>query len=264
MDLMQTFHREQDAIDYLLSQQIYRSRDDLPAALRSYWTDANADCPLPVFHHPFYVGFGPLVLPVPISEVLHIREQDAYACLDERDWDGFVFRHERAYRPSALFEAYRRIRPVGAREAVAFWQTVAHVWVDAEMDEDRPEWGRMLRFSVPHREAMMTSAARRALRQMPDRITVFRGVQAATSDAAHEAATRGYQWTLSQKTAIWFARRFLNTRSGLVQPYLATATVSKADVVAYLTRRGEDEIILPPGTVPVDRITLKAVPGPIS
>lgn len=245
-------NREQDAIDYLRSQRVYGSRDELPASMQEYWHDADDDFPLPTFDHPFLVCFAPLVFPADIETVLKDREAAAQAALDARNWGGYVMRHERAYRIPALFECFRRQPPLNRKENVAFWQLVAHVWRDAEIEEDRPEWSMMLNLPIPDRAAMTPTHCRRKLRSAPDTIRVFRGVQAEDPAQARAAALCGYQWTLDPDIAKWFARRFLSARKAsktAIRPWIIQTDVRKADIIAYMPERGEEEIVISPGNV---------------
>jgi len=54
----------------------------------------------------------------------------------------------------------------------------------------------------------------------------------------------GFSWTLDEEKARWFA-----ARSSMETPLLARGTVSRRDVFAYLSGRGEQEIVCLPENV---------------
>ncbi|MEK1896212.1 MAG: hypothetical protein AAAB20_23555 [Rhizobium sp.] len=57
----------------------------------------------------------------------------------------------------------------------------------------------------------------------------------------------GFSWTTDEKAARWFASRFAERHNR--DAYLATGTVRKRDVKAYLLSRNEYEIIAFPAMV---------------
>jgi hypothetical protein len=75
-------------------------------------------------------------------------------------------------------------------------------------------------------------------------VRIYRGTQSAWL----YSKPRGFSWTLSRKTAEWFARRF-----NLPNPLLYTAQVHINNVLAYLKDREEEEIIALPRHVTVIR-----------
>ena len=51
-------------------------------------------------------------------------------------------------------------------------------------------------------------------------------------------------WTLSRKTAVWFAERFRPE-----EPVVGEGRCCKEDILAYFTGRGEEEIVIDPRAV---------------
>ena len=82
-----------------------------------------------------------------------------------------------------------------------------------------------------------------ALEAMPAIIQVWRGVEGLDAAAAQEAVTSGHSWSIDQKIAERFAKSFARSTGGA---WVASAQIPKTQVVAYLTNRGEAEIILRP------------------
>jgi hypothetical protein len=114
------------------------------------------------------------------------------------------------------------------------------IYVDSEnVWQHRDEWLELLQSSLPGRE-MMTDEGDRAVFTLPpekggllDQTLVYRGYR-------HEDGLDGFSWTLNKPTAKWFSRR-LSHQGGT--PTVATGKVQRDDVIAYLTSRGELEIL---------------------
>ena len=70
------------------------------------------------------------------------------------------------------------------------------------------------------------------LSSLPNEITIYRGLMP-------KARKEGLSWTLSYDKAKWFANRFQDKQGIIYQ-----ATVKKSDIIAYLSDRNEDEVIV--------------------
>ena len=81
--------------------------------------------------------------------------------------------------------------------------------------------------------ALMSVEERRVYAALPEIVTIYRGCRTA-------AAVKGMSWTLSEEKARWFAARFSGEDGGLVYQ----AKVKKGDVIAYLSERDEEEIVV--------------------
>lgn len=243
-------------IEGSFGQHVYQRVEDLPIGLRHYVQEGAGG--MSWFHHPLYVTFFPTLTPRPIEELLKMRRDRANQALEAGDYSGYVFAHERGYRMGKLADLVNEntFEEDGEfpRLSVKFWQLAAAVWVDAEFDEDDPCWTGLIDCGIPNRWAMTDSKDRRKLRAMPEMIRVYRGVQAFNEGGALEYAHSGWSWTLDPKTARFFARRWLQGHSN---PFVISALVPKAMVKAYLTGRGEAEVLIRPGEVEAAGIKVK-------
>jgi len=157
----------------------------------------------------------------------------------ERDWNSFVFLHQRPYRIDALAEVMEVERPS------RLWPLVGDVWLDSAAPSDSEDlweevWSRAFTQSGKRRKTslrVMSPAERRALDELPETITVWRG-------CSREGAVDGFSWTLDREMAIWFAYRFGGR--GDEPAILAEVSVSKESVLAYFERRRESEVVLWP------------------
>jgi hypothetical protein len=226
---------------------IYATLEDLPPAFRRY-VIFNEGIGTHFFKHPLYVDFMPLALPLPIKEFFELKTKWVNSALTENKSPlTYLGRHERAYRSSILIDllkdGYWDTAHTDPKKACEFWKCASYVWTDCEDDEGASIWQEILGAEVPHREFMTSSADRKALRAMGDSITIYRGVQGMDRDMAFLEGVQGYQWTLNRDTAKFFSKRFLRAPD---RPYIMKTTVRTSDVIAYLTSRGESEIVFPP------------------
>jgi hypothetical protein len=237
---------------------LYQTVDDLPEQFQEYVQPTSF---MPVFHHPVMVEMMPLMLPASIEEVIRLREEAAEKYLKEGNFSGYLTRIERPYRLDRLLE----LEGDGAlgdtrndpRAACRYWKLAASYWVDAEHDESDPIWMEVLE-AAPHPGFMTDSRDRRWLRAQPETLTLYRGVQGEDPDEALDDGLCGVQWTTSRDVAVFFAKRFLKRGA---TPYVLSAPIKKADIVAYLTGRGEYEAIVPVGTARLPEITVEDVTG---
>ena len=115
---------------------------------------------------------------------------------------------------------------------------LAEAWIHAEapnMDVNVSKTELVKFFSQADKASLMTAAERKQLADLPDIVTVYRGV---TSYNAKNV--RALSWTLDKSKAEWFAHRF--GESGTVYQ----AQINKADILAVFMSRGESEVVLNP------------------
>lgn len=107
-------------------------------------------------------------------------------------------------------------------------------WSNTEFPH-RMRNGTLIRmFEQAERKYLMTPAERRALDDMPEEITIFRGLQ---DDRARRKAL---SWTTSYQVALWFATR-LQKPGKILQ-----ATIDKPHVYMYSRAGNEEEVVVNP------------------
>lgn len=147
-----------------------------------------------------------------------------------RNWIEALVVVERPYRPEYLL---RLIEQHGAERLLPaaghFWQDTESAFADG--DTWASIWDQVLftRRGQPRktRYRVMSRGERATFSRLPDTLTIYRGYR---GDGGHF----GMSWTIDRGKAEWFARRF-----GDGEPFVATAIISKADVLAYFTRESE-------------------------
>lgn len=161
-------------------------------------------------------------------------------------WHRWVFLRERPYRPMVLYDLMGRLR------GEEYWELVGEVWVDSENQwEYADEWYEMLTADPEGREFMSDEDVRCVFTLTPEKgglapeTAIYRGF-------AHDDALNGFSWTLDRARAKWFARRSA-WRDGDT-PRVATATVRREHVIAYITSRDEQELVLLPEHAEIERV----------
>jgi hypothetical protein len=164
----------------------------------------------------------------------------------KQQWDRYIFLRERPYRPMILQEVAEMV------EGPAYWNLVRQVWVDSENCwEYHDEWYDMLTADPAGREFMSDEDVRCVFTLPPEvggllpETPIYRGF-------AHDDALDGFSWTLDRARAKWFARRAA-WRKGDV-PRVATAKVKREHVIAYITSRDEQEIVLLPEHAMIEKV----------
>jgi len=156
------------------------------------------------------------------------------------EWYSYVFLHERPYRVDA-FTVIEHLLEDGE-----YWELLGSVWTDSEnIWQNYEVWRDLLTESREDRERMMSEEERAELAALPSEFTIYRG-----APRTEEFDIPGLSWTLDRQRGEWFAHRSIRfgteTRRDAV---LHTATVNKADVLAFFDGRGEREIVVLPEDV---------------
>lgn len=162
----------------------------------------------------------------------HAKRAALHTALDERDWSSYVFLHERPYRLEAFLELGEHL----ADDPAAYWSLFGRVWIDSENIRQNYEvWTRLLRLGDRvEMRAMMDDDERARLDVMPSEFTIFQGHTDERDD--------GWSWTLDLGTASWFARRFARLEDA--SPLVTEGKVKRDDVIALLTSRNEEEVLV--------------------
>lgn len=186
----------------------------------------------------------PLVFQVPhtmngmANRAYEYKTQAVAKALEEQDWHTYVFLHERPYR----FEALMHLDQEGLLDdAEDRWKLVRDVWIDSEnIWQHYDEWYDVL--SSAGASLMMLDEEAAALAALPDVVTIYRG-------AKLEINEDGLSWTLDHDRGMWFAKRFYDKDEPAVNIH---ATVQRENIVALLTGRSENEVIVLPENVHVE------------
>ena len=183
---------------------------------------------------------------------LEYKEDRLYEALERKDWETVLGLHEKPYRISAFREFIESNPEVSDRD---YWSNLAEIYCTKEViHSNLDEWEMILSDPLKGRIHGMTKDERKKLREMPNRITVYRGINLPEPlpkdgwklftllSCDEDRQLSDYLvllWTTSLKRAKWFANRFQRGN-----PVILEGEVKKSFVLWYLEKRGESEIVL--------------------
>jgi hypothetical protein len=177
----------------------------------------------------------------------HAASDAAASAKAGRRWYEYLFYHESPWRRGAFTAIEAELTHP------EYWELLGNVWTQCDAPfQERPHWVRLWRSPRPGREFSMEQGEREAFGALPDRMTIYRGVDV-------KGGVCGLSWTLDQDQARWFAMRWATP--GRVT-YLASGEVEKPHVLAYFTGRNEGEIVVIPDHIRNMRVERVAVPDP--
>ena len=201
---------------------------DLHPELAGYLTK---EAPLDRLQHP-------LVYAVPYLEQMnnHYNRRYEYVkaevakALEDGDFFRYVFSHERPYRVNAFIHCIANYT-VSDED---YWELLGSIWGDSEnIWQNLTKWKRLLRSKRPHRARFMEED-REKLKDLPQQLKVYRGCIRGKNE-------KGLSWTLDKDRAKWFSNRL---RQKTQNACVLEKEIPKSKVFAYLTRRGESEIVI--------------------
>jgi DNA-binding CsgD family transcriptional regulator/ADP-ribose pyrophosphatase YjhB (NUDIX family)/predicted ABC-type ATPase len=207
-----------------------KTLDDLDEELQEYLQDD--DLFGQTIKHPLLFWIGP-VAPNMIDYInkgIEAKRETLDKALKAKNWSSYIYTHERPYRIDAFEEVMDEMTDE------QYWENLSSIWVDSEsigMEAER--WKGLLQSNRGSRESFMNADEREEFATLPERFTVYRGYSRGDNEEL------GMSWSTDRNVAEWFARRFSNDRRDIIVEELE---VSKDEVFAYITRRGEAEIIL--------------------
>lgn len=196
-------------------------KEDLHPDLRASITTRHGTIML---HHPLVIN----VFYTPeqnafINKQYEYKVKAVTQAKQNKDWSFYILLHERPYRLEALLA----ILPYLNKEQTD--KLVKDVWVDSESPHANIKVWRNL-WSLTEDAGKKS----KAFKDLPDLVTIYRGIKRLENKRNY-----GISWTLSEKTAEFFARRFMPPLS-----YILKAKVNKSNITALIEDRGETEVIV--------------------
>jgi hypothetical protein len=189
----------------------------------------------------------PLVFDVPhftqlawrSNDMLEYKRKALAKARKEKDWHTVIWLHERPYRVEALKQITSLI---SNRE---YWELLGMVFTDTEnFWQHSRDWAELLSSARPHRYQFMTEEEQAEFAELPETLEIYRGFNGYGKKLS-------WSWTLDKNIAWFFAHRL--SRLNGKPPTVATGTVSKQNVIGFLGRRSETEIVVNPKHVLVTK-----------
>lgn len=178
-----------------------------------------------LFHPLVYSPFHHEALNEHMNKFYEFKLQRIKEVLKRRDYNTYVFLHERPYRINAFVDIMTKLSDQD------YWKLLALVYTDSEnIWQHKDTLETLFASTRPHSEAFMTADERAVLASLPDPVTIHRGYVVGNN-------ARSFSYTLDPDKAKWFANRF---EAGTVK----TISVYKSDILGYKDCRSEQEIVL--------------------
>jgi hypothetical protein len=173
----------------------------------------------------------PLVYQIPLWSNAHANgyyEQKVQAVKDalaNKKYSSYIFLHERPYRLDAFTLIQSKLTDT------QYWKLLSEIWTDTENQwQGLAKLKKLLASPRPNRHYLMNEEEFNLLQSLPDEVTIYRGCQPGINE-------NGLSWTTDKAKAEFFAKRF--SKEGII----LEKTISKSDIIALLTGRGESEVI---------------------
>ena len=115
-----------------------------------------------------------------------------------------------------------------------FSKILISIWIKIEMPQydENVSLKKVIKwFKKADRETMMTERDIELFNNLPEKITIYRGV-------CNKKDKNGISWTTNKNVATWFAKRFQKT------PFIYETKINKEDILAYTNSRNENEAII--------------------
>ena len=162
------------------------------------------------------------------NEQLKARKKVLERHLQEKDWESYVFTHERPYRIEMLAlivdlmsdQDFGKLFPLVLMDSENHWQLHK---VIKKLLARKGDW----------KQYLMTDEEKKVFESLPSLVTLYRGCKIFN--------IKGFSWTINIEKAKWYSRR-CTSAGGLVMK----GVCNKSDLLAYWNRRGEDEIFVDP------------------
>lgn len=183
----------------------------------------------------------PLVFSVPhhdfrnamLNEQLKQKKEAVAEAYDNRQWNSYIYLHERPYR----LEAFTNIYDDPAMSPQDYWKTLMGIYTDSENIWQEIEiWADMFRGAKAFCPTwVMDEEELTIFKQLTSNntVTLYRGVSG-------DGQMDGLSWTTDIEKARWFANRF-QSREGR---FVIEAEIPTSLVLCYTDGRGEKEVVL--------------------
>jgi hypothetical protein len=164
-----------------------------------------------------------------INHIFETKKQYIQKALDIKDFDHYIFLHERAYRLQAFVNIFDLLPDK------QYWELLSTIWVDSEnINENAVLWKLLLTRNKKYKQFFMNKEERAYFKKLPDTITIYRGYETGRKSRHPK---KGFSYTLDEKTAMWFTRRYRNDK-------IFKRIIKKSEAFAVILRRSEQEIIV--------------------
>ena len=166
--------------------------------------------------------------PTPIKTVLRDVKDEIKKALISENYYRYVFLHKKIHRTQAFKAISYRL------EDEDYWALLSEMWLTTNnVWQNLADWKDLLTSLRSHKKTMMDEEEQEYLSKLKHTVTIYRG-------CIKDLNEGGPSWTLDRSVAESYAKRLGEGGYVLQRP------LNKPEIVAYLNRRGESEIIKRP------------------
>jgi hypothetical protein len=141
-------------------------------------------------------------------------------------------------------ELFRQLRSYRILSVRTYWRLLRAMWLSQRtLWEHIRHYKDFFQSRIGSRSEMMDAEERETLANLPNLITVYRGVRGYKAD--------GLSWTIDYDIAKKYANRARTDDRTAYGRTVFTGTIQKCDVVAFINARNESEIIAQAAAVSV-------------
>ncbi len=148
--------------------------------------------------------------------------------LNDADYSRYIFLHKKVHRTQA-FKAISHELP-----DKAYWRLVSDLWLSTEnIWQNLEDWKDLLTSLRSRREVMMNEVEQEYFANLKYTLTIYRGCTEGLNEG-------GLSWTLDRSVAETYASQLGE------KGFVLERKINKPEIVAFLNRRGESEVIKRP------------------
>jgi len=161
----------------------------------------------------------------------------------EEIWDILIWGDNYANQSNGIgktkFQLFSEIR--SSLKGELYWFALLEVHIHSDNTFPiRSQIKEAFNSKEPDRHTLMDESEQKYLETLPDKITIYRGM----TKEELMSGDFGICWTLSKERAEWFAKEYpRNFDTNHLEKAVHELVINKSDVVAFLNRRKEQEII---------------------
>jgi hypothetical protein len=200
--------------------------------------------------HPLVFGQPP-ILPHYLNAFYQQKIEDVKQAIKEKDYDTFIFLHEKPHRLEALMtvqEEFYVSTPKFCRLLHDVWTNSENIW------QNQDDWKFLLDgYKGPALRRTMDKDDKAFFESLGKDFTVYRG--------CGDLNKKGLSWTTDLERAIFFAKRYYRKNENR---YVIEGKAPKKMVYFASQRRNESEVVVDPNYVTVFKEDLILGPGIIT
>lgn len=146
---------------------------------------------------------------------------------ENKNWEQYIFMYEKPYR----IQMFNLIKKQLSDKD--YWKILGEIWINSEnIWQNKNIWKTCFSSKRKNKQCLMIESELDDFNKLDNEINIYRGCQNKNKD--------GFSWTLDYNKAKWFSNRFEKFGN------ILSGQCNKKDIIAYFSRRNEEEIVVLP------------------